>query len=469
MTVGADRGRPRVLIISHDLVGERMAGPGIRYWELSRVLSASCAVTLAAPAAGVSSAPDGVRLATYQPGVAASVEPLVAQADVVLAYGYLLYQFPFLADLGIPLALDLYIPGPTESLPLNAARPLDWQEAQQQADLALLGRIAAAGDFFLCASERQRDFWLGFLGAAGRLAPSIFARDPSLRSLIDVVPFGLPAEAPQRTGPLYKGVHPGIGPQDQLIVWGGGIWDWLDPLTLIRAFARIAPAWPAARCIFPGRQHPWREQVPAMPMVQRAQALVRELGLEERVFFGDWVPYARRADYLLEADIGVSLHPDSVETRFAFRTRILDYIWAGLPMIVSRGDVLAKVVAAHDLGRVVDYGDIDGVAAALSDLLGDAQARTRRREAFAAVAAGYTWSACARPLAAFCRRPQFAADKARRRPAPVHAEPWALAAELERTRRQVQELDALVQGYRHGRVMRLLDWFARLHRKGAGT
>ena len=38
-----------VLIVSHDVVGARMAGPGIRYWELGRVLAQHCRVTLAVP------------------------------------------------------------------------------------------------------------------------------------------------------------------------------------------------------------------------------------------------------------------------------------------------------------------------------------------------------------------------------------------------------------------------------------
>ncbi len=50
------------------------------------------------------------------------------------------------------------------------------------------------------------------------------------------------------------------------------------------------------------------------------------------VFFNpDWVAYEDRGDYLLEADAGVSTHFAHIETEFAFRTRILDYLWAGLP------------------------------------------------------------------------------------------------------------------------------------------
>ena len=405
--------RTRLLIISHDMVGARMAGPGIRYWELARVLARTCQVTLAAP--GDVPPAGEVQTLSYQPGAQETIRRAVAQADVVMAYGYLLNEFPFLADLSVPLVLDLYIPGPTENLALHAHRPLDWQEAQQRADLDILLGMVRAGDFILCASERQRDFWLGFLAATGRLAPSIFAHDPGFRSLIDVVPFGLPDQPVPPRRPLYKGVLPGIGPADRLLIWGGGVWDWLDPLTLLHALSRVAAVRPEVRCVFPGVRHPWTERVPPMPMLERAQALSRELGLTDRiVFWGDWVPYEQRASYLLEADIGISLHLDSVETRFAFRTRLLDYIWAGLPMVVSEGDTLAETVAAHNLGYVVRCGDVAGVAEAILALLDEPQAKGRRQAAFAAVARQYAWPRVAAPLVAFCREPRPAPDKARR-------------------------------------------------------
>ena len=39
-----------MLVIATDVVGERMAGPGIRAWELSRALAREHEVTLAAAA-----------------------------------------------------------------------------------------------------------------------------------------------------------------------------------------------------------------------------------------------------------------------------------------------------------------------------------------------------------------------------------------------------------------------------------
>ena len=99
--------------------------------------------------------------------------------------------------------------------------------------------------------------------------------------------------------------------------------------------------------------------------------LAEELGLlDRRVFFNEgWVPYDERGAYLLEADVGVSAHFDELEARFAFRTRLLDCIWAGLPIVTSRGDALAEVVEERGLGRAVPPGDVDAYAEALDDVL----------------------------------------------------------------------------------------------------
>ncbi len=63
----------------------------------------------------------------------------------------------------------------------------------------------------------------------------------------------------------------------------------------------------------------------------RPGALADELGLTGRhVFFNEeWVPYDERQNYLLDADVAVTTHFHHVETEFSFRTRVLDYLWAG--------------------------------------------------------------------------------------------------------------------------------------------
>lgn len=396
-----------ILVISHDVIGPRMAGPGIRYWELARVLAQTLPVTLATP--NVAQMPDaGVRLWSYQPGIWETLAPVVAETAAIVLCGDVLDWFPQLLQGQAPLVVDGYDPHPLETLALFAGTPEQAQRHQERERILQLQ--CRAGDFFLCASERQRDWWLGLLEATGRVNVQIYQADPSLRRLVDLVPFGLPVEPPQHTKPVMRGVLPGIDSAARIILWGGGLWEWLDPLTLLRAFPQVLARCPEARLVFPGTQHP-NTAVPAMGMYPRAMQLVEDLGLQPYVFFGEWVPYTDWQNYLLEADVGVALHFDTLETRMAFRTRVLDYIWAGLPMVLTRGDATGDLVAQHALGHLVDFEDVDGVAAALLDVL--AQPRAAWEARFPEVRAQLAWERAAEPLARFCRAPHYAADRLR--------------------------------------------------------
>jgi hypothetical protein len=121
---------------------------------------------------------------------------------------------------------------------------------------------------------------------------------------------------------------------------------------------------------------------------------------DRSVFFNfGWVPYAERAAYLCDADLGVSAHLDTVEARFAFRTRVVDYLWAGLPVVATEGDALAELVHDRGLGRAVPHGDPDAWAVAIEELLDDETARSAAREHVEQVRAELAWSRVAEPLA----------------------------------------------------------------------
>ena len=141
-------------------------------------------------------------------------------------------------------------------------------------------------------------------------------------------------------------------------------------------------------------------------------ALAGELGvLNISVFFNDWVAYDERARYLLESDIGVSTHRDHLETRFSFRTRMLDYIWAGLPIVCTDGDVFASMVNDHRLGLTVPPGNVTALADAIERLLGDPRELDECRRRLLEQADHFRWRAVVAPIARFCAAPHLAADR----------------------------------------------------------
>ena len=446
----------RVLLLCQDVVGPRMAGSGIRAWNLARVLAPHCEVTLAAPTSG--DVPlEGFRVLPVTLDDPTEIDASLAAAEVVISNGNMLHDYPQLERLAVPWVVDAYVPTPSEALAANRHRDAAERLAGHAVDTRTVSRFLARADFVLCASERQRDLYLGILASSGRLNPYVFDADPTLRALIDVVPYGLSAEPPRHTRRVLRGVVPGIGDADRVLLWGGGVWNWFDPLTLLRALEIVVRIRPDVRLCFPGTRHPYAARIPDMEMRARAAELSDALGLTGRhVFFGEWAAYDDRPNYLLEADIGVSLHPAGIEAHFAFRTRMLDYIWAGLPMVVTDGDIFAEWVRADGLGYVVAPGDVEGVAEALLGLLGETDARAARAPAFARRAAALSWERVARPLVDFCRAPRPAPDRAAGYRL-EGGEEEALRRALEASRAREEALEALVAGYRSGRLMRALE------------
>jgi GT2 family glycosyltransferase/glycosyltransferase involved in cell wall biosynthesis len=427
--------RHRVLVVTGEPLLDRMAGPAIRAWEIAKALAPEHKVRLASTGGVKIKHPDFEVLAAGGP----ALRELTDWADVIVFQGFLLEAAPWLRNSSKIIVADVYDPFHLEQL--EQARDLGsaGRATSVRETTRILNEQLGRADFLMCASEKQRDFWLGQLAGQGRINPTVYDEDRSLESLISVVPFGISDEAPTQTRHAIKGTIAGIGPEDKVILWGGGIYNWFDPLTLIRAIDRLKDRHPDVRLFFMGLKHP-NPGVPDMRVAWETQELSRELGLTGRhVFFNEgWVPYDERSDYLLDADVGVSTHFQHVETAFSFRTRILDYLWATLPIVATDGDTFGTLIQAHGLGRVVPAEDVDALVGALEEMLYDESAGGEARVKVREFAACYKWSLVLQPLVEFCRSPRRAPDlalepmspqsrKRDRRPRPSVREDLALA------------------------------------------
>lgn len=400
----------RVLVITGDPIGAKMAGPAIRAWHMAEALSAANSVTLVT-LAGAEPVSAPFNIVHVRPGDDRAMRRLEQDCDVIVFQGLAMALFDSLRKSKKIIVADIYDPMHLEQL--EQGRELGSEQWNKQVVDAtdVLNEQLSRGDFFLCASERQRHFYLGQLAALGRVNPANYANDPDLTDLISTVPFGLSAVFPKATKPVLKGVLPGIGADDKVLLWSGGLYNWFDPKTLIRAVADVAGRHDNVRLFFQGTKHP-HPGVPEMGIVAESRALASELGaLDRSVFFNpSWVDYADRHNFLGEADAGVSTHFDHVETTFSFRTRILDYLWAGLPMVVTDGDHFAELIAREELGVVVPPGDVAALAAALETVLFDEAFIRDARTNIARVRSSYEWGTVLAPLVDFVSKPAHAPD-----------------------------------------------------------
>lgn len=401
--------RCRVLVVTGDPIGVRMAGPAIRAWNIARVLSTENDVRLIS-STQASIVSDEFTVHVVPVATPKAMEQHEEWADVIIVQGHALQYFPSLETTSSVVVVDVYDPMHLEQLEQGRDKTLEGWNRQIGDSTEALNHQLLLGDFFLCASERQRHFWLGQLAGLGRVNAYTYSRDDKLDSLISVVPFGMPSEPPIADRHGIKGVVPGIGDDDKVIIWGGGIYNWFDPETLIRAVGQLSKSHPNVRLFFMGVAHP-SPNVPEMSVVSRARALVAKLNLSEHVFFNEsWVPYEERQNFLLDADLGVSTHFEHVETTFSFRTRILDYLWAGLPVVSTKGDSFADLIEKEGLGATVPERDPEALAAAIEKLLfNDAEAAAARNNV-GRIREDFMWDRVLAPLVAFCRNPVRAAD-----------------------------------------------------------
>lgn len=407
------RARHRILVVTGEPLLERMAGPAIRAWEIARALAPEHDVRLVSTAGAQRTSADF----SVEYAAGTGLREPTGWADVIIFQGFLLETALWVKPSAKIIVADIYDPMHLEQLEqAKDLGPEGRQHAVEVTTHALNEQIRRA-DFLLCASPKQRDFWLGQLAGQGRVSPAVYDEDANLDNLLAVVPFGIEDADPVQRRHAIKGTVEGIGPHDKVILWGGGIYNWFDPLTLIRAVDRLKDRHPDVRLYFMGLKHP-NPGVPRMKVAWETQELARELGLTGRhVFFNEgWVPYDERADHLLDADVGVSTHFQHVETAFSFRTRILDYLWASLPIVATDGDTFGTVIRERGLGRVVPAQDVAALEAALEEMLYDDAAAEAARAAVREVAEEYRWARVLQPLVEFCRTPRRAADLAVPRP-----------------------------------------------------
>ncbi len=378
------------LVISSEPVGRQMLGSAIRAYELARALAPHAEVTLACPAGG-DETPVELPVVRFPRADARPLRAPAARADAIVAQPPWPHVAAVLRRSPARLIFDLYDPEPLENLELLRGRAAVVRRAVSTLTLDRFAAALRTGHHLMCASEGQRALWLGMLLAERLIPPAAYDADPTLRSRLDVVPFGVPDEPPP-SGP--RDAIPGIGPDDEVVLWNGGIWNWLDAPTAIRAAGELAARRPAVKLVFMGG-------APAGPgrrAAEEARRVAAELGLLGGVvrLHEGWVPYDERAGWLRRADCAISTHRDHLETRFAFRTRLLDCFWAGVPVVATRGDELAARVERDGLGAAVPVGDAAAVADALERVL------TRGREAHAPALArareDFRWSRVAAPL-----------------------------------------------------------------------
>jgi glycosyltransferase involved in cell wall biosynthesis len=385
----------KVLLFCVDHIAESMAGPAIRYWEFAKALSKSHDVTLMIPNR-TDMVPKGFSIVTQSSFIKDRI--FFKEADVIISQ-IIPYALAWTAKShATKIILDAYNPSPLEQFEHLKLLPNPEYNTKIQEVIDLFNFSFQMADAVICANQSQKKLWTGLMLCLKKITTHVYQADRTLKNVIDLVPFGLSSTPPQRNGNGLKELF-NLKNSDKVVLWGGGIWNWFDPLTLIEAIHQISQQRGDIKLVFMGTKHP-NNNIPEMKMSVDAYLLAQKLNLlDKHVFFNHgWIPYEQRTNFLLDADIGVSTHCEHLETDYSFRTRMLDYLWAKLPIVATEGDTFAEIIAKHEIGHVVPYGDSQALAKAIVHIIDNPQVSEKMKKNLEGVRQQFYWENVVKPL-----------------------------------------------------------------------
>lgn len=402
----------KILVISHDKVGASMAGPGIRYHKIAANLSKNHDVTLAVFNPSYIENIGEVSYKAIDIHVQKFQEEF-AKYDAIIALWLSDEMIEFAKSKNIVVIFDLYAPVPVEDLVQRVfGKRIDTTSDYDYTQMLRNYRhFVKNGDFLLTSNEQQRDFWMGYTFSAEKTSPSLQATRP-IDSYLGICPMGIDLAEIKgiKVKDLLTPRIPGLAKNDFVIVWTGGIWDWFDAITPIKAIENVVKKHGKknVKFIFLGTKHP-NDDVPAMAETEIARSYAKKSDLlEKNVFFLDgWLPYADRIHYLGRADIALYAHKPSIESRFSHRTRVLDHILMCLPTIATKGDYFSDYINDHNLGISVDPFDDEAMSKAIIEIMDNQGLQKTYKDNIKKIQKNFTWEATLEGLNEFITGPHF--------------------------------------------------------------
>lgn len=338
-----------VVVATPDVVGERMAGPGIRATYFAREIGKVAHVTLV-------SRGDANAAAAFR------------RADVLIgqpARGF------FKRRRSQKIVYDLFDPLVLELRELYGSAPSLRQRVHLVAEWSRLMFSLRFADLLVCGANQQKKFY-----------SQLQSRDTEWIEL----PFGIDMSEVKTCEPA----------RDNVVVWGGGVWEWLDPKTAIDAVLELNREGVRSRLLFMGRARPNQQRVE-----RRREERFEELLAHGKPYVdanAEWVPYRERLSWLRAGKVAIMLHRPTAEAEVSIRTRLFDAIAAGVPVVATERGFAADLVQQEGLGIVVPPLDAGAVAAALRKLLTDDDFHSTCVRNLERIRPRYAWEVVTRPL-----------------------------------------------------------------------
>ncbi len=366
-----------ILIITHEMLpleGCPASGGGMRAWGLGKGLEAhGFQVTFSIPRPyleGLANVPPEILAASTE---GRRMDELVAQHSpdvIVLEQPRALHWYE---PCDIPVVIDL--PGPVYLEDRFRGEP-GWGEMLDKLE------SLSHGDMFLTSHARQKSYFLSWLALAGV---------DLTKDQISVVPFGLPTNPPPARA---------LSPEPSF-VYSGFFHTWQNPAPALRAVVEALDELGMGRLEIIGGKLPTDIYGEGRYFDPRAQ-----LPESQRVTYLEPLPWDQLCQRLATHWAGLNLLQPNLERENAFPIREVNYLWCGLPPIVSPQSPQVLDLIQRGAGWAVDPADTGAIKALIRQLVEQPeQVRAASQAARTLALEKYTWDRAVEPLARFCDKP----------------------------------------------------------------
>lgn len=402
----------------------KVEGGGLRSWGLARglqqnlpELDISLAFLDVFKKQDHTSEYEGVSILTWNIG---EIPELIADYDAVL-------MSYCMGDVSVSVAenlradqqliLDCYVPIYVEASARDST-DLDREYNAFKNDVNFWNRPLLRGDLFLCAHVPQKRFYQGVLSAMGRINPVSYGTE-----LLLEVPYGIHRQEPTvKDRPISRMLN---GSPARRILWFGGIYPWFDLKTLIDAVG-LANRRTPTKLVVVGGKNPFTQHPDFLEKYRELERYAERPEHRDWVLTQDWVAFDDRADWYMDADLVVVVNKPGDENELAWRTRLVDFTWANVPIVTNGGDPLGEAMIAAGAAARFPSLDAPTMAETLVSLLEKPAEVERMRASLQTFKQGLFWDVVTRSLAR-------AIDEGRRAPDLQRVNPQSVITTVQPT------------------------------------
>jgi len=268
-------------------------------------------------------------------------------------------------------------------------------------------QILKTGDIFSVCSSPQRHMLVGELAVTGRLRRETFGYEftrvilPGSLSLnVDVV-----RKKYQNKNFLSKF---GITDTDFVVLWCGGYNTWTDVKTLFAALELAMENEPRIHYLSIGAN-----SYNAVDNVYlQFLSMIEKSSFRERFHMLGWLPWEEISGYYYASDVGINIDSIHYETIYGTRTRLVEMIAYGLPVISSLGSELSYLILDSNAGLAFQAGDWKEFGKKILFLSMDLDLyRQFSNNALACAQDIFSFSSTTKPLIDWVKAPIIAPDK----------------------------------------------------------